>query len=166
MPLYYGHHVFAQATRAEAKLLATTFDQSKAPYFKVWACRSRDQLSVVLLHKNETAAPVVASLNLTAPTSNFEWPTGELRFLTAPSLSEMYDVQFGGITWKGSKDGEPIGQEHVDVVQPVISADGNSAVYSVSIDPASGGLLRLKLGTTTQPLLSHRHRVLSRKLRA
>lgn len=168
MPLFYAHHVFARATRGNAQIVKTQFDQSDAPFLKIWSTRNVNELNIVMLHKNDTSSDVTVAFNVTAPYAKFGWPVGELRTLTAPSLAEESNVVFGGISWSDTKDGEPVGLGFFRLVKPVVSTDESHAVYSVSVPHASGALLQLKMsGHENKNDHKHaRHNILKQKIRS
>jgi hypothetical protein len=157
-PLYYAHHMFAVATRMNAALVKTSYDHSVAPFLKVWSSLNKQELNIVFLHKNDTAQSVTVSLNVTALTNNFKFPVGELSMLTAPSLAEQFNVTFAGRTWMNTKEGEPIGERKTTSIVPKTDPSGAFAVYTVTVMPASGALLNIKMNQQ-----QHRHSRFDRK---
>lgn len=152
--------MFAVATRLNAQLVETSFDQSVAPFLKVWSTRNREDVNVVFLHKNDTSDSVAVALNITAPSNNFKFPVAELSTLIAPTLAEQFNVTFAGRTWMNTKQGEPIGERKIIKVSPVVDQSGAFATYNVVIAPASGALLNITVSQEAE----HRHARLNKKL--
>lgn len=159
-PLYYGLNLFARATRNTARIVRTSRDDEHlAPFLKVYATTSEDELSVTLLHKNDTMDDVLVSVNFTAPSihhDDFKFPVGQLRTMEAPSLRELFNVSFGGLTWVNTTNGDPTSKENVIPIQPEIDASGLFAVYTVHMLPASGALLQIRLNEHDERK-QHRH---------
>ncbi len=100
-PLYYGLWAFAQVAGRGAQLLpAQTMTNSNV---SIWATVDNvNTAHVVVINKDETAT---GDVQITLP----GYSTGTVRLLSAPSYSSTNGVTFGGLTFDGSADGNPLG---------------------------------------------------------
>ena len=99
-PLFYGMLVFARTIQDHARLIPVTYHTHLD--VKIWAARAGDGvLRIVII--NKSSHPTEVRLNL---------PVGKhLRQYTlmAPSITAVYGVKLGGMTFDGGKNGQLTG---------------------------------------------------------
>lgn len=109
-PLYYGLWAFAQVAGRGAQLLPVqTMSDANV---SVWATVDNTSTAhVVAINKDEQAS---GALQIVLP----GYSSASVRYLTAPSFSSTSGVTFGGQTFDGSTDGNPLGQAQSTVLFP------------------------------------------------
>ena len=108
MPELYGLAVFAQMLGAEARCEAVRVSSVVGLHLKVWAVRSQQGTSVLLINKGRSAAAV--SLHVGEARG-----AARIQRLLAPSVSSDSGVTFGG-QWIGA-DGRWHGRRRIELVR-------------------------------------------------
>lgn len=130
LPAYYGLWFFARATAHRARLVPV--ELHAFANVKVWATldEASDALLVTVINKDRRAGTV----RITVPT----FSTATLVRLRAPSFHAQREISLGGLTFDGSRDGKPLGEEHTETLRR--SPAGS---FELAMPPTSAVLLTL-----------------------
>jgi len=136
-PIYYGQYLFAQAIKANSRLINVSITHTTNELVKVWAVRdgSSNDVRVVAIHKDiMTTEP--ATITITLSSGSYS-PTASLLSLIAPSPYSTNGITIGMQTFDNTQTGAPVGQQQTTPVQ------GSNGSYSFSIHPSSAALLTI-----------------------
>ncbi len=126
--LYYGMWLFSRATAQHGQLLPATTTSSHQ--VRAWATLGTDGVARVALINEDLQSPAVVAVSLGNRTVN-----GLAWHLTAPTLDTATAITFGGQTFDGSTDGNPLGSAQPSTV---VLTNGT---YRVALSPGSAALL-------------------------
>jgi len=133
-PIYYGQFLFAQAIRANSRLIDANVTHTTNELVKVWAVRDGDNqdIRIVVVHKDiTTKVPATVTIKLSGSYQN----SASLLTVEAPSPYSQTGITIGGQTFDGTQTGAPVGN------QKTVTVTGSSNSYSFTVLPSSIALL-------------------------
>jgi len=132
LPAYYGLWFFTEATSNQGQILPVTLETTAN--LKAWATldSSTGDVYVAIINKDQTATGTVRMI---VP----GYPLGRVKRLLAPSFSATEGITFGGQTFDGSTDGNPVGTEQSEDVQ-----SKQNGVFEIVVAPTSAVLLQAR----------------------
>ncbi len=131
LPLYYGMLMFAQAAPPDSRLIPMRFHSGAN--INIWMTLDQHQMARIVLINKDLHRNVTVELNL--PDSSH----ATLERMTARSITSQNHITIGGLTFNGSKNGRPKGQQHLAVER------AKAGIYTIALEHGSAALLAVQL---------------------
>ena len=148
-PMYYGMWMFARAVENHSRHIQyhriSTVDPQVSNDIKTHILMDQiGVIRVIIIHKgfNIYSHNMTISINITVEDIS-SLQTATVIRLTAPSITSKTGVNFGGLTFDGTTDGNPNGKAVEEYIKPTVAT--SMGLYQVMISPASALIMTIPL---------------------
>lgn len=131
LPLYYGMLMFAQAAPPGSRLIPMRFHTPAN--INIWMTLDQHRMARIVLINKDLHRNVTIQLKLPGNSH------GTLERLSAPSITSRHHITIGGLTFNGSRNGRPTGEQHL------VRGSAKGSIYTIALHHGSAALLAVQL---------------------